>query len=116
IGYEVFGEGDPTVVFVPIDPFVHSRAWKAQVPYLARTCRVVTVDPRGNGRSDRPTEPSAYDDLEYVADTLAVMDALGIDAAVLVGACSSAWWALLCAALHPERVQGVVAIASWALD
>jgi pimeloyl-ACP methyl ester carboxylesterase len=35
---------------------------------------------------------------------------------VLVGVCSSAWWALLCAALHPGRVQGVVAIAPWVLD
>jgi pimeloyl-ACP methyl ester carboxylesterase/predicted glycosyltransferase len=116
IAYEVFGAGETTVVFVPMDPFVHSRAWKAQVPYLARTCRVVTVDPRGNGRSDRPSDPSAYGDLEYVADTFAVMDALGIGSAVLVGACSSAWWSLLCAALHPDRVQAVVAVAPWALD
>jgi hypothetical protein len=30
-------------VFVPIDPLVHARAWKAQVPYLAREFRVVTI-------------------------------------------------------------------------
>ena len=54
VGYEVFGSGEPALVFAPTDPLVHSRAWKAQVPYLARTSRVVTIDPRGNGRSDRP--------------------------------------------------------------
>jgi pimeloyl-ACP methyl ester carboxylesterase/predicted glycosyltransferase len=116
IGYEVFGDGPTTVVFVPIDAIVHSRAWKAQVPFLARTYRVVTIDPRGNGRSDRPSDPAAYGDLEYVADTLAVMDDLGIDRAVLVGICVSGWHALVCAALHPDRVVGVAAIAPWARD
>ena len=35
VGYEVFGEGEPAVVFVPIDAIVQSRAYKAQVPYLS---------------------------------------------------------------------------------
>jgi hypothetical protein len=30
IAYEVFGSGGPWIVFVPIDPLVHSRAWKAR--------------------------------------------------------------------------------------
>ena len=78
VGYEVFGEGEPAVVFAPLDPFVHSRAWKAQVPYLARRFRVITIDPRGNGRSDRPQAAAAYADTEFVADTVAVMDACGV--------------------------------------
>ena len=113
VGYEVFGSGEPALVFAPTDPLVHSRAWKAQVPYLARTFRTVTVDPRGNGRSDQPQSPAAYADTEFVADTIAVMDAVGIDQAVLVGLCSSAWTALLMAAEHPGRVLGVVSIATW---
>jgi pimeloyl-ACP methyl ester carboxylesterase len=48
VAYEVFGSGRPALVFVPIDPLVHSRAWKAQVPYLAREFQVITIDPRGN--------------------------------------------------------------------
>jgi pimeloyl-ACP methyl ester carboxylesterase/predicted glycosyltransferase len=112
VGYEVFGTGEPAVVFPPIDAIVHSRAWKAQVPYLARTSKVVTIDPRGNGRSGRPQEAAAYADTEFVADTIAVMDAAGIDRAVLVGICTSGWRALLTAALHPGRVLGVVALAT----
>jgi pimeloyl-ACP methyl ester carboxylesterase len=112
VGYEVFGEGEPTVMFAPLDPIVHSRAWKAQVPYLARRSRVITIDPRGNGRSDRPQSPAAYADTEFVADTVAVMDACGIDRAVIVGISTSGWISLLTAALHPERVLGVVAIAA----
>ena len=114
VAYEVFGSGEPTLVFAPTDPLVHSRAWKAQVPYLARTSRVVTIDPRGNGRSDRPRSSAAYADTEYVADTIAVMDATGTGRAVLVGLCSSAWTSLLTAVLHPDRVLGVVSIATWA--
>jgi pimeloyl-ACP methyl ester carboxylesterase len=113
IGYEVFGGGGPAVVFAPVDPIVESRAWKAQVPWLARRARVVTIDPRGNGRSDRPLDPAAYADRELAADTLAVMDELGVDHAVLVGMCSSVWTSLLVAAEHPERVRGLVAVAPW---
>ena len=112
VGYEVFGAGEPAVVFSPTDALVHSRLWKAQVPYLARTSTVVTIDPRGNGRSGRPQAAAAYADTEFVADTIAVMDAAGIGQAVLIGLCTSSWRALLTAALHPDRVLGVVAIAT----
>ena len=74
IAYEVFGDGEPTVVFAPIDPIVESRAWKAQVPWLSRRARVVTIDPRGNGRSDRPTDPALQGQAHRAADTVAVMD------------------------------------------
>ncbi len=114
VGYEVFGQGDQALVFPPIDGIVHSRCWKAQVPYLARSFKVVTIDPRGNGRSDRPQSAAAYADTEWVADTIAVMDATGIDRAVLVGLCTSSWRALLTAGQHPDRVLGVVAISPWA--
>lgn len=113
VGYEVFGSGDPAIVFAPIDAIVESRAWKAQVPYLSRDHLVVTIDPRGNGRSDRPTDGAAYADTEFVQDTIDVMDELGIDRAVLVGICTSGWRSLLLAARHPERVLGVVSLGTW---
>jgi pimeloyl-ACP methyl ester carboxylesterase len=112
VGYEVFGDGAPAVVFAPINPIVHSHAWKAQVPYLARQFRVITIDPRGNGRSGRPQAAEAYAQTEFVADTVAVMDACEVGQAVVVGTSSSSWTSLLMAALHPDRVLGVVAIAS----
>ena len=57
--YEVYGSGEPTVLLLPTWSIVHSRHWKMQIPYLARHCRVVTFDGRGNGRSDRPQGASA---------------------------------------------------------
>jgi pimeloyl-ACP methyl ester carboxylesterase len=114
VAYEVFGAAETAIVFVPIDPLVHSRAWKAQVPYLAREFRVVTIDPRGNGRSDRPASGAAYADTELVADTIAVMDAAGVGQAVLAGICASSWTALMTAAWHPDRCLGVATIGTWA--
>ena len=60
---------------LPTWSIVHSRHWKMQIPYLARHCRVVTFDGRGNGRSDRPPASEAYLEREFAADALAVMDA-----------------------------------------
>jgi pimeloyl-ACP methyl ester carboxylesterase len=114
IGYEVYGDGSRTVVFPPIDPIVHSRAWKAQIPYLSRYARVVTIDPRGNGRSDRSEDPEMYRDSRFMGDILAVMDAVGVEQAVLVGLCTSSWFSLLAAAEHPDRVLGVASLATWA--
>jgi pimeloyl-ACP methyl ester carboxylesterase len=112
IGYEMFGDGAPALVFAPLDPITHSLAWKAQVPFLAREFRVITIDPRGNGRSGRPQSAEAYADTEYAADTIAVMDACQVDRAVIVGLSTSGWFSLLIAALYPDRVLGVVAIAA----
>src|SRR3954452_1628862 len=80
--YEVYGSGEPTVFLLPTWSIIHSRHWKMQIPYLARHCRVLTFDGRGNGRSDRPD--SGYDEREFGADALAVMDATGIESATLV--------------------------------
>jgi pimeloyl-ACP methyl ester carboxylesterase len=110
--YEVFGDGPTTVLLLPAWSIVHSRIWKLQVPYLARQFRVVTFDPRGNGRSDRPRGGSAYDDEELVADTLAVMDEVGIDAAVCVGLSYGGRVLVELAARSPERVLGALFVAA----
>jgi pimeloyl-ACP methyl ester carboxylesterase/predicted glycosyltransferase len=110
VHYELFGAGEPTVLLLPTWSIIHSRHWKMQIPYLARHCRVLTFDGRGNGRSDRPTEPEAYAEPEYAADALAVMDATGTDRAVIVGFSMGVHRGLLLAANHPERVQAAVFI------
>jgi pimeloyl-ACP methyl ester carboxylesterase/predicted glycosyltransferase len=110
IFYEVYGEGDRTVLLLPTWSIVHSRLWKAQIPYLARHARVVAFDGRGNGRSDRPATAAAYDEREFAADALAVLDATATQQAVLVSLSLGAQRALLLAAEHPERVAGAVFI------
>jgi pimeloyl-ACP methyl ester carboxylesterase len=107
--YEVYGSGGPTILLLPTWSIVHSRHWKMQIPYLARHGRVVTFDGRGNGRSDRPE--AGYDEREFAADALAVMDATGTGSAVVVSLSLGAQRALLLAAGHPDRVTGAVFIA-----
>jgi pimeloyl-ACP methyl ester carboxylesterase len=104
--WERFGDGEPTVLFLPTWSIVHSRCWKAQVPYFARHFRVLVFDGRGNGRSGRPPGRAAYAESEFAADALAVMDASDTDEAVLVSWSRGAQRALLLAAGHAERVLG----------
>src|ERR687897_1526435 len=109
--WEVYGSGEPTVLLLPTWSIIHSRHWKMQIPYLARHCRVLTFDGRGNGRSDRPSEPDAYREEEFAADALAVMDATATESAVVVSLSRGAERSLLLAAGHPKRVEKLVFIA-----
>ncbi|HUE86987.1 MAG TPA: alpha/beta fold hydrolase, partial [Vicinamibacterales bacterium] len=111
VSWEVFGSGEQTLMFLPSWSIVHSRVWKAQVPYFARHHRVVTFDGRGNGGSDRPQDPAAYREQEFAADALAVLDATQTDRAVLVSFSLGAVRALHVATDHPARVAGAVFIA-----
>jgi pimeloyl-ACP methyl ester carboxylesterase/predicted glycosyltransferase len=110
IFYEVYGQGEPTVLLLPTWSIVHSRHWKMQIPYHARHCRVVTFDGRGNGKSDRPQEPEAYDEHEFAADAIAVLDATQTDRAVVVGFSMGGQRGLILAAEHPDRVLGAAFI------
>jgi pimeloyl-ACP methyl ester carboxylesterase len=108
VAYEVYGAGDPPIVFVPPWQIVHARIWKAQIPDFARRHRVVAWDNRGNGLSDRPTDPLVHTTRARAANLEAVMDASGVRAAVLVGFSGSSGPMILFAAEHPERVLGLV--------
>jgi pimeloyl-ACP methyl ester carboxylesterase len=108
--YEVFGDGEPTLLLMPTWTIIHARFWKAQVPYLARHFRVVTYDGPGNGRSDRPEGPGPYGHEEQSRAAEAVLDATGTDRAVVVSLSMASQWALWLMANRPDRVLGGVFI------
>ncbi len=112
VGYAIWGSGPATIVFAPAWLPVDSRLWKAQVPYLSRYFRVITVEPRGNSRSDRPLDPSAYADVDMADDLVAAMDAAGVDRAIVVGLSLGVWRSLLAVTRHPHRFEGMVAMSS----
>jgi pimeloyl-ACP methyl ester carboxylesterase/predicted glycosyltransferase len=71
--YQVVGAGSHDVFLLPqCQPATYSRTFKYQVPYLSRYFRVVTMDQRGNGRSDRPATgydlESRYEDIQAVLE------------------------------------------------
>ncbi len=115
LAYQVLGDGPPDLVFIPgftghlevrwEDPTL-SRLYRR----LAERCRLILLDKRGTGMSDRaggfPPLP------DHVNDVLCVMDAVGSRRAVLFGVVDGGSIALLAAAAHPDRVAGVVTYAT----
>ncbi len=110
--YEVYGQGPETMVFLPPWSIVHSRVYKAQLPYFSERFRCITFDARGNGKSDRPMEAAAYTLDNFVADALAVMDATNAGQAVLVGLSLGGMHACVLAAYHPERVKAAILVGT----
>lgn len=111
--YEIYGSGEHTIVFVPTWAIIHSRAWKAQIPYFAEHFRVIAFDPRGNGKSDRPAEAEQYSIAKVVTDVIEVMDETGTEKAVLVGLSFSSAIAFAVAAYYPDRVTALVSTGAW---
>ena len=112
--YEIYGDGPETMVFVPPWSIVHSRVYKAQLPYFSERWRCITYDARGNGKSDRPEAVAAYSLDNLVADALAVMDETGVKQAIMVGLSYGGYVASVLAAYHPHRVKAAVLVGTMA--
>lgn len=110
LGYEVYGDGDPTILLLPTWTIIHTRFWKMQIPYLARHYRVLTYDGPGNGRSDRVTDPERYSPDSYAQDAAAVLEACGVERAVVVGLSLGAAYGTRLATLRPQLVAALVMI------
>ena len=106
--YAVWGEKGPWIAFAPIFQITHSQSLKATVPYLAKHFRVLTMDGRGNGRSDRPQGQDAYSFDHYYHDFVAVLDAAGVERTAVIGISATTMTALRLAAEQPERVSHVI--------
>jgi pimeloyl-ACP methyl ester carboxylesterase len=102
--YEVHGTG-PAVVLVH-GSGGHHAIWWQQVPYFRDRYSVLALDLPGFGNSD--ADHGEYDVREFPAAILAVLDAAGIERAVLVGQSLGAAPSLSVAVRHPDRVAGVV--------
>ena len=112
--YAQYGASGPWLAFAPVFQIGNTNLHKGVVPYLAQHFRVVVTDLRGNGRSDRPATPEAYTFDHYFADFVAVLDALQVDRAAIVGISATAMVALRLAAEQPARVSHLVIAGGYA--
>jgi DNA-binding SARP family transcriptional activator/pimeloyl-ACP methyl ester carboxylesterase len=124
IAYQVVGSGPYDIVLVPGFVSHVERIWdepccRALLDALSRMGRLILFDRRGVGLSDRvgaaPTVAATAEDL------LSVIDAAGCQRVVLIGASEGGPGCIHFAALHPERLAGLVlygslAKGSWAPD
>src|SRR5689334_21955950 len=83
--------------------------WKHQIPYLSRYFRVITMDPRGNGRSDRPA--TGYDLQTRYDDLVAVLDEVARPPIALVAFSCAAPLAFRYAVAHPDRLSHLVLLS-----
>ncbi len=111
IFYELYENDALTLLLMPPVAFSHSRIWKGAVPFLSRHFRVLTFDGRGNGRSERPSRPSAYGPEQFVADALAVMNQTATERAIVAVLGPRAVCGVHLAVDHPERVAGLALLA-----
>jgi pimeloyl-ACP methyl ester carboxylesterase len=99
-----YGSGSPVILLH--GGLAHSGNWGYQVPTLVSAgYRVILIDSRGHGRSTRDARPFTYDLM--ASDVAAVMDALDIQNAGLVGWSDGACTALVLASKAPAKVAGV---------
>ncbi len=110
LAYQVLGDGPIDVLFVPGFTGHLEVRWEDPVlahlyQRLSRVCRLVLMDKRGTGMSDRL---GGYPPLsEHVDDVLAVMDAVGSRRFVIFGVLDGATIGILAAVSHRERILGV---------
>ena len=81
INYEVEGEGTPLVLQHGFSSSLQSWRDNGYVDALKSDYKLIMIDSRGHGASDKPHDPESYDMKIRVGDILAVMDAEGIDKA-----------------------------------
>ena len=117
IAYQVVGASGPDLLFVPGSVTHLEVQWEEPrvrrfFNRLASFSRLILMDPRGLGLSDRLTEVPTVD--ERVADLLSVLDATETQRATLFGNADTGPACIAAAALHPDRVDGLILLGTYA--
>ena len=109
IHYEEAGAGHPLIFISGLNGV--GRYWQPQIPVFSRHFRVITYDQRGTGESDRLQRQFSVD--QMAAETLALMDALSIERAYIVGMSTGGAIGQTLAIEHPQRVVRLALCSTW---
>jgi pimeloyl-ACP methyl ester carboxylesterase len=120
IAYQVVGAGPIDLVFVPflvssVFSWIHPL-FASFYEHLASFSRLILLDKRGIGASDRPRTPPTLE--AQMDDVRAVLDAVGSERAALFGSGHGGLMCSLFAATYPERTSALIlydpfALAAW---
>ena len=108
LNYRLHGEGKPVVLIGGLGSQISS--WDDQVPLYSKRFRVLVFDNRGSGRSDKPE--AGYGTEDMADDTAALMEALGIESAHVVGKSMGGMIGQWLAIKYPEKVDRLVLACS----
>ena len=111
--YAQYGDSGPWLAFAPVYQIANAYMLRGVVPWLSQHFRVVVMDLRGNGRSDRPARQEDYTFDHYYADFVAVLDRLEVDRVAVVGISATAMTAIRLASEQPQRVSHLVTAGGW---
>lgn len=117
VAYQLFGSGAVDLVLCPgfishIENFWDHPAYARWLTRLGTFARIVMFDKRGTGLSDRVDRLPGMD--ERIDDVRAVMDAVGMNRATVMGISEGGSLAALFAATHPERCRGLILYGAFA--
>jgi len=108
IYYAMYGKGSPVILLH--GGLVNSDWWGNQIPALRSHHTVIAMDSRGHGRSTRDANPYSYDLM--ADDVVALLDALKLQKADIVGWSDGAIIGIDLAIRHPDRIGKIVAFGA----
>lgn len=106
IHVQEWGAGEPLMMVHGLG--MSSELWVHQAPALSKHYRMIAIDLRGFGRSDRPTEPGSYDIEILAADVAAVARSLGIERMHFLGTSMGGFVGLALAAAEPTLCRSLI--------
>jgi pimeloyl-ACP methyl ester carboxylesterase len=108
IHYQVEGAGPPLVIQ---HGFTDSMATWYELGYveaLQHDYRLILVDARGHGHSDKPHDPDAYETALLAGDVVAVLDAVHVPQTHFMGYSMGGWIGFAMATYAPERLHSLI--------